>query len=127
VKRSSSLTDSSTYVVQTTTVNQRLRIRIVSLRDPTLFATMFLFRNFSRASADASPECTRNFSASKSERNSDAACLRRSGITRKFRARTDVIVFSEILLAALLKLCNAAEEFLRAELKNLADDARFAR
>jgi hypothetical protein len=44
-----------------------------------------------------------------------------------FRASTDAIVFDEILLAALLKLCNAAEEFLRAELKNLADDARFAR
>jgi len=35
--------------------------------------------------------------------------------------------FREILLAALLKLCNAAEKFLRAELKNLADDARTAR
>lgn len=61
------------------------------------------------------------------ERISDAARLRRSGIARKFRSRSDVVVFGEILLAALLKLCNAAEEFLRAELKNLADDARFAR
>jgi hypothetical protein len=40
---------------------------------------------------------------------------------------SDADVFNEILLAALLKLCNAAEEFLRAELKNLAIDARSAR
>jgi hypothetical protein len=35
-------------------------------------------------------------------------------------------VFREKLLAALLKLCNAAENFLRAELKNLANDSRSA-
>jgi hypothetical protein len=52
--------------------------------------------------------------------------IRREDLRLKaYRARSTPPIFNQILLAAFLKLCNAAENFLRAELENPANQAGF--
>jgi len=48
-------------------------------------------------------------------------------LIERVSSSTDALIFREIFLAALLIMCNAAETFLRAELENLANRARFTR